>query len=127
MVMKNILLTKEQFDALNRRILGKNPDLETIINPSEFEKFYITNSELMKLLRVSRRTIQRWRMNGRIPFVKIGNNLYYRKDVLLDSFRTYSCGAIAGGLSPPPDYDELEEEFQPSKCIRCPLFLILNS
>jgi excisionase family DNA binding protein len=127
MIMDNILLTSEQFEALTRKILEKNPALETIINPSEFDNFYITNSELMSLLKVSRRTIQRWRMTGRIPFVKIGNNVYYRKDVLLKYFKMHSCGVIAGGLSPPQDYDESEEVFQPTGCERCPLFVILNS
>ena len=125
--MENILLTTEQFDALNRRIVEKNPDLASLINPSEFDENYITNPELMRLLKVSRRTIQRWRMNGRLPFIKIGKKMYYRTDSILNSFRMPTCSTIAGGHSPPPDYDESEEEIQQMECLKCPLFLILNS
>jgi excisionase family DNA binding protein len=127
MKKENILLTTEQFEALSRLTLEQNPDMASIINPSEFDENYITNPELMGMLKVSRRTIQRWRMTGRIPFVKIGSKVYYRKDTLLENFEVHPCGIISSGHAVAPDYDESKEEFQPMVCERCPLFLILNS
>jgi len=127
MKKENILLTTEQFEALSKAILEQNPDLESVINPSEFDENYITNSEFMGMLKVSRRTIQRWRMTGRIPFVKIGSKVYYRKDTLLENFEVHPCGIIASGHVVAPDYDESVEAFQPMACERCPLFLLLIS
>jgi excisionase family DNA binding protein len=47
---------------------------------SEFE--WVNNTEAMKLLGLSRPTLQRYRTTGKLPFSKVGSNIYYRRSDL---------------------------------------------
>ena len=40
---------------------------------------WIDNSDVMRMLNISRRTLQTLRSNGKIPFSRIGNKIYYRR------------------------------------------------
>ena len=40
---------------------------------------WIDNSDVMRMLNISRRTLQTLRSNGNIPFSRIGNKIYYRR------------------------------------------------
>ena len=40
---------------------------------------WISNAEAMKLLAVSRPTLQRWRSSGTLPYAKIGSSVWYRR------------------------------------------------
>jgi excisionase family DNA binding protein len=51
--------------------------------PPEPTKDLLNTEEAIKLLRCSKRTIQNWRNEKRIPFKTIGGKLYYAKDDLL--------------------------------------------
>lgn len=118
-MMKNIPLNQEQYDALNRRIVNQ----PSVIIKSEFDDGYINNEELMSLLKVSRRTVQRWRVKGQLPFVKIGKKLYYPLDKIMSGF----CLHPVGGHSPPPVGEVQEGDGMGMECVKCPLFVILNS
>jgi excisionase family DNA binding protein len=51
-------------------------------------KDWLTNKEAMAYLGLSRPTLQRYRAEGRLPFSKVGGNVYYRRadlDALLES------------------------------------------
>jgi excisionase family DNA binding protein len=50
---------------------------------SEPTKDLLNTEEAIKLLRCSKRTIQNWRKEKRIPFKTIGGKLYYAKEDLL--------------------------------------------
>ena len=39
----------------------------------------MTEHELALILRVSTRTLRRWRQDGRLPYVRIGRNLRFRE------------------------------------------------
>ena len=119
MIMKNIPLNQEQFDALNRRIVNQ----PSLIKKSEFDDGYINNEEFMGLLKVSKRTAQRWRMSGQLPFVKIGKKLYYPLDSIMSGF----CLHPMGGHSPPLVGEVQEVDGEGMECVKCPLFVILNS
>lgn len=47
-------------------------------------KEYLTNSEAARYLDVSKSTLQRWRDNGTLPCTRIGRNVYYRREDLLE-------------------------------------------
>jgi excisionase family DNA binding protein len=82
--MSNELITKENnervkafFASLNRipeimeRLLAnKRPTLDG-------DSFY-TDSELAKKLKISRRSLQDYRNEGRIPYIKLGGKILYR-------------------------------------------------
>ncbi|MEP7168677.1 MAG: helix-turn-helix domain-containing protein [Bacteroidota bacterium] len=64
----------ERLDALNEKVAAKhNPKPEEII---------FDNADALKLLKVSRRTLQQWRTDGMISFSQVGSKLYYtQKDI----------------------------------------------
>ena len=125
--MEKILITKEQYITLYNRVKEKRSEVDTMLRQTELKENYFTNDELMVLLHISRRTFQRWRSMRLLPYVKIGKKIFYLSDSILDFFRMQSCNAIQGGLSPPPEDDGPDTEFQMMECLRCPLFVILNS
>lgn len=48
----------------------------------------LDNSELLMTLTISQRTALRWRAEGRLPYIRIGRKIYYRKadiDKLMNS------------------------------------------
>ncbi|MDR2954840.1 MAG: helix-turn-helix domain-containing protein [Prevotella sp.] len=81
--MSNELITRENervksfFTSLNRipeimeRLLtNKKPTLDG-------DSFY-TDSELAKKLKISRRSLQDYRNEGRIPYIKLGGKILYK-------------------------------------------------
>ena len=48
------------------------------VNPSPTQERYLTNAEVCDLLKVSRRTLQRYRDEGRIAFSQVGATIRYK-------------------------------------------------
>lgn len=74
--MEAIIFTKDQFTELMSR-------LETIQNQlnkkSDSKKeTFLDNQEFLLLLKISKRTAQTWRDEGRISFSQVGNKIYYK-------------------------------------------------
>jgi len=126
MIMKNILLTPDQYNALEERVSRVIPDpCQDVVIP-DLEVYYITNKELMSILKISRRTSGRWRETGHLPFIKIEHKLYYPTSGILNSFRTSPGASNPCGHSPPL-IDDPYEEIPEMQCEKCPLFLLMNS
>jgi len=53
---------------------------ELLESPIRHQKPFIDNEEFMALMRVSKRTAQNWRDEGRITFCQIGHKIYYRME-----------------------------------------------
>lgn len=124
--MKNILLTRDQYDALKKRISGVIPDPDQNVLIPDLETNYITNSELMSILNISRRTAHRWRETGHLPYIKIEHKLYYPTNSILNSFGLSTCDSKPCGHSPPSN-DDQDEEIPQMQCEKCPLFLLMIS
>ena len=74
--MEAIILSKEQFDAL----MSKIEDIHHKINSKNLPKqeVFLDNEEFIKMLKISRRTAQTWRDEGKISFSQVGNKIYYK-------------------------------------------------
>ena len=74
--METIILSKEQFDA----IMSKIDDIHHKINSKNQPKqeVFLDNEEFIKMLKISRRTAQTWRDEGKISFSQVGNKIYYK-------------------------------------------------
>lgn len=48
---------------------------------------WIDGQDVMEKLHITRRTLQRWRTNGLIPFSQLKGRLYYRKSDILALLR----------------------------------------
>lgn len=70
------LFSPDQFqqimDSLNR--LRALLEEKRVPYPEQF----IDNSELLQLMKISKRTAQTWRDEKIIPYMKIGNKIYYK-------------------------------------------------
>jgi hypothetical protein len=75
------LLAEGDFQLL----LNKLHSIEANIKSTEEKSLadlWLDNEQLMKLLKVSRRTLQSWRDQGLVSFSQVGSKIYYkRKDV----------------------------------------------
>ena len=59
-------------------------DQEQNLRPVLNEERYIIDSELAEKLKLTRRTLADYRMNGRLPYYKVGGKLLYKeKDILV--------------------------------------------
>ena len=72
------IITKEDLQAFRRQLLE---DLQQLLSrkPSRKEQALVLKSaEVRKMLKISPATLQNLRINGTLPFVKVGGSLYYR-------------------------------------------------
>ncbi|MDP2455302.1 MULTISPECIES: helix-turn-helix domain-containing protein [unclassified Kaistella] len=70
----------ELLESIENLLQGKNTE----------EKLWLRTSEVRKLLNISSGTLQNLRINGTLPYSKIGGSLFYnKKDIekLLTSFK----------------------------------------
>lgn len=148
--MEDILLSQKQYQALMTRLDNIKSDVKGLTLKTGQETAFIDNYELSKLLKVTIRSLQRWRKSGRLPYLRIGKRIYYRVDVILNSFKVRKGKISLDGLkilsdvgasegsnvtgdgvfendsSLPENLNQMDEEDEMA-CKRCPLYLILNS
>jgi len=124
--MEDILLSQRQYNALLERLYVINKDVTSIKLMSGPETRYFDNWDLLQLLQVSTRTVQRWRKNGQLPYTKIGKKYYYNAETILESFKIKPDDPAEEAHSPPEMHD-LEEAIQQVNCHNCPLFKIMMS
>ena len=87
--MTQFILTKESpeiirffrnISTLSKMLDDQEKNLRPVLNGER----YITDSELAEKLKLTRRTLADYRMNGRLPYYKIGGKLLYKeKDILV--------------------------------------------
>lgn len=81
--MKVIIMDSEVYKSL----IGKLTTIEHYIKQKEIEAkighiSWIDNETVCKMLQISRRTLQRYRSNGLLPYTIVGKKVYYPlKDV----------------------------------------------
>lgn len=74
--MATTIITLEDLQIFKQELLK---DIEAIINKSnsEHHKRYIRSADVMKLLQISPGTLQNLRINGSLPYTKVGGIIYY--------------------------------------------------
>lgn len=87
--MTQFILTKESpeiirffrnISTLSKMLDDQEKSLRLVLNGER----YITDSELAEKLKLTRRTLADYRMNGRLPYYKVGGKLLYKeKDILV--------------------------------------------
>jgi len=88
-------LNKESFEVWMERIMDRFDQLEKVIqklnkrdNMLEGERLY-DNQDVCQLLNISKRTLQRYRSNGELPFHSIYHKTYYKESDLHTFIRTH--------------------------------------
>jgi hypothetical protein len=70
------IITMEDLETFRLRLLE---DIKGLLKPiSQSEKTWLKSGEVRKLLGISHGTLQNLRINGTIPYQKIGGITYYR-------------------------------------------------
>ncbi|MDD2798760.1 MAG: helix-turn-helix domain-containing protein [Bacteroidales bacterium] len=68
---------RKQFAGTDNPLLALKPGDETSLED------WLDNQDVMQALHVSPRTLQTLRSNGLLPFSRIGNKLYYRRQDII--------------------------------------------
>ena len=66
---------------LSKKLSEIGQDLKSLINTKEVfdeDEKLLDNQDLAFLLKVSKRTLQRYRSSGKLPYFMIGHKTYYR-------------------------------------------------
>ena len=74
--MEAIILSKEQFEGL----ISKINDIHEKVNAKSAPKqeVFLDNEEFIAMMKISRRTAQNWRDEGKISFSQVGSKIYYK-------------------------------------------------
>lgn len=70
------ILTKEDLQEFKSELL--NAIQELCSTNGRNQNAWLKSSEVQKLLKISAGTLQNYRINGTLPFKKIGGTLYYK-------------------------------------------------
>ena len=74
------------------RLLDKYERLTADYRPTLGGERFFTDKEVSARLKVSRRTLQDYRNEGRIPYIQLGGKILYRESdiekILLDGYRS---------------------------------------
>jgi len=77
---------------LSKKLSEIGQDLKSLINTdkvfNEDEKL-LDNQDLAFLLKVSKRTLQRYRSSGKLPYFAIGHKTYYKVNDIREFVRSY--------------------------------------
>lgn len=93
----NELMTKDSewiihFMGSLDRLLDKYERMTANYRPTLGGERFFTDKEVSARLKVSRRTLQDYRNEGRIPYIQLGGKILYRESdiekILLDGYRS---------------------------------------
>ena len=79
-------------EKLSKKLSEIAKDLKAVINTSKVfseEEKILDNQDMAFLLKVSYRTLQRYRTNKQLPYFRIGHKTYYRVEDVRNFVREY--------------------------------------
>jgi hypothetical protein len=74
--MEAIILTKDQYTELLTKLETISSQLGTKADAKK--ETFLDNQEFLQLMKISKRTAQTWRDEGKISFSQVGNKIYYK-------------------------------------------------
>lgn len=92
--MESELISKEQklrnLAITFKQVIDSFEKYSNNFRVSLFNEKYLTDADLSQLLRLDRRTLKRYRQNGRIPYYKLNGKIIYKESeinkLLLDNY-----------------------------------------
>lgn len=73
------IITQKDLQVLKQEILQEIRELITGQSDSGIEREWLKSADVRKMLKVSAGTLQNLRINGTLPYRKIGGSMYYRR------------------------------------------------
>ena len=74
--MEAIIITKDQFSDLMSKLDTIQSQLNSKNDPKK--ETFLDNQEFLLLMKISKRTAQTWRDEGKISFSQVGSKIYYK-------------------------------------------------
>lgn len=74
--MEAVILTKDQYTDLLAKIDNINAQLNSKADAKK--ETFLDNQEFLQLIKISKRTAQTWRDEGKISFSQVGSKIYYK-------------------------------------------------
>ena len=74
--MEAIIITKDQFSDLMSKLDLIQSQLNT--TGDNKKETFLDNQEFLLLMKISKRTAQTWRDEGKISFSQVGSKIYYK-------------------------------------------------
>ena len=74
--MDAIIFTKDQFTDLMSKLDTIQSQISIKADPQK--ETFVDNQEFLLLMKISKRTAQTWRDEGKISFSQVGNKIYYK-------------------------------------------------
>ena len=124
--MQELILSVRQYKSLLDHLERIKNDVTILKQKSTGEACLVDTYDLVRLLQVTYRTIQRWRLGGRLPFIRLGRRYYYRADQLIDLFKVIPNKTTEIDITQPENEKPGEENFE-MPCYRCPMFRLMIS
>jgi hypothetical protein len=73
------IITREEFNSFKQEVLEALKPVSSVQN-----KQYLRSAEMRKLLNISAGTLQNMRINGTLPYSKIGTTILYDLDKVVE-------------------------------------------
>ena len=124
--MNELFLCVKQYKSLLDHLERIKNDVTILKQKSAGEACLVDTYDLVRLLQVTYRTIQRWRISGRLPFIRLGRRYYYRADQLIDLFKVAPNQNLEIENSDQDSDVTVKENFE-MPCYKCPMFLLMIS
>ena len=74
------IITQKDLQVLKQEILTEIRELITGQTDNGVEREWLKSADVRKMLKVSPGTLQNLRINGTLPYRKIGGSMYYRRE-----------------------------------------------
>lgn len=74
--MTAVILSQDQYDSIINRIDEIKAEVKNTSKSSDEE--FIDNADFIQLMKISKRTAQSWRDEGKISFSQVGGKIYYK-------------------------------------------------
>ena len=71
------VITKDDLKTLKKEIIT---ELKTILGSQNEQKKWLKSADVRELLNISAGTLQNLRINGTLPYTKMGKTMYYEYD-----------------------------------------------
>ena len=88
MTQKIAVLTNDEVEHIIKEAVASA--IKKTRKPDRPLKEFYSNKEVMKLLSVSRSTLQRWRDKGTLQYHKIDGSIYYKRENIESLFESNS-------------------------------------
>jgi hypothetical protein len=74
--MEAVILTKDQYTELLAQLQNISQQLNS--KADNKKETFMDNQEFLQLMKISKRTAQTWRDEGKISFSQVGSKIYYK-------------------------------------------------